>query len=100
MANVVDDGADVFLLFGVKDVVRKEVSELLHRHITVDAVNGEMTRTEIMNRLGIKSHPYFMNNYIKEAFDKEVIELTQPDSPNSPTQKYQLTEKGKHLKSD
>lgn len=26
-----------------------------------------------------------------------MIELTQPDSPNSPTQKYKLTEKGKLL---
>ena len=27
----------------------------------------------------------------------ERIEMTQPDSPNSPTQKYQLTQKGKGL---
>ncbi|MFA7493081.1 MAG: hypothetical protein WCZ43_06160 [Proteiniphilum sp.] len=28
------------------------------------------------------------------------MELTQPNSPKSPTQKYRLTEKGKHLRSE
>ena len=91
---VEDTSANVPVTITVSEQVSEQVSEL------INTVDGEMTRTEIMNRLGVKSRPYFMNNYIKEAFDKGVIELTQPDKPNSPTQKYRLTEKGKHLKSD
>lgn len=64
----------------------------------VNILEGEMTRAQLMNVLGLKNKPYFKIAYIQKSLELGVIELTQPDSPNSPTQKYRLTEKGKQMK--
>lgn len=42
----------------------------------------------------MKHRPTLEQDYIKLALDLGLIEMTQPDSPRSPTQKYRLTEKG------
>ncbi|MDM7856878.1 Fic family protein [Thiopseudomonas acetoxidans] len=39
---------------------------------------------------------HYRNRRIGE-FLKELIEMTQPDSPRSPTQKYRLTQLGKQV---
>lgn len=90
----------------VKELVDEDASATLPVTVSVNdqvqdlinALDGEMTRTELMNKLRLKNRAYFTQKYIQEALDANVIELTQPDSPNSPTQKYRLTEKGKRLK--
>lgn len=89
---------DTFVTVPVTIPVTIPVSEQVKRLINV--LDGEMTRTELMNLLNLKNKAYFKTAYIQDAVKSGVIELTQPDSPNSPTQKYRLTEKGKHLKSD
>jgi ATP-dependent DNA helicase RecG len=35
--------------------------------------------------------------YLEPALALNLIEMTQPDSPKSPTQKYRLTAKGRQL---
>lgn len=52
---------------------------------------------EAMSCLGLKHRPTFMYDYLKPAIDAEFAEMTQPNSPKSPTQKYRLTRKGKSL---
>ena len=42
----------------------------------------------------MKHRPTLEQDYIKPALYLGLIEMTQPDSPRSPTQKYRLTEKG------
>ncbi|WP_413817495.1 Fic family protein [Pseudomonas sp. P9_31] len=37
----------------------------------------------------------FRANYLKPALAANLIEMTNPDSPNSPAQRYRLTELGK-----
>ncbi|WP_408980637.1 Fic family protein [Pseudomonas sp. B21-015] len=37
----------------------------------------------------------FRTNYLKPALAANLIEMTNPDSPNSPAQRYRLTELGK-----
>jgi ATP-dependent DNA helicase RecG len=37
----------------------------------------------------------FIDNYLTPATSSGLVEMTQPDSPKSPTQKYRLTDKGK-----
>ena len=44
-----------------------------------------------------KDHTYFKNNVINPLIELGVVEMTQPESPNSPTQRYRLTEAGKGL---
>ncbi|MEI7867773.1 MAG: Fic family protein [Candidatus Methylumidiphilus sp.] len=52
---------------------------------------------ELLNRLGLQHRPTFRKNYLKPALADGWIEMTQPESPNSPTQKYRLSGKGRLL---
>lgn len=59
---------------------------------------GEHSRNELQTILKLTDREYFRKSYLQAAIDSGLIEMTQPDSPNSPTQKYRLTEKGKEIK--
>lgn len=61
----------------------------------IKALNSEMTRQEIQERLNRSDREHFRLNYLKPALDLEFIEMTIPDKPNSRLQRYRLTEKGK-----
>ena len=63
----------------------------------VKVIKGEMSIRQIMSALGMKSRPMFLNNYLTPALKAGLLERTQPESPNSPTQRYRLTEAGKGL---
>ncbi len=52
----------------------------------------------MQEKLELKDREHFRKSYINEALKLDVIEMTIPDKPNSPTQKYRLTPKGKALK--
>ncbi|OQA54420.1 MAG: hypothetical protein BWY45_02589 [Euryarchaeota archaeon ADurb.Bin294] len=56
-----------------------------------------MSVKEAMKCLGLNHRPTFMYDYLKPAIDAGYAEMTQPDSPKSPTQKYRLTRKGKSV---
>ena len=55
---------------------------------------------ELMEKLELKHRPTFMYNYLKPALENKWIEMTKPESPNNPNQRYRLTQKGIILKSD
>lgn len=44
--------------------------------------------TEIMSRLDLKSRPYFLKNYLRPALNSGFVEMSDPEHPNSPKQKY------------
>ena len=71
------------------------ISEKMLRLVGV--IDGEMGIRDMMEAMGMKSRPMFLNNYLTPALKAGLIERTQPDSPNSPTQKYYLTELGRGL---
>jgi len=50
-----------------------------------------------MQAMGLNHRPTFLYDYLQPALSIGLIEMTQPDSPKSPTQKYRLTEKGKSV---
>jgi hypothetical protein len=52
---------------------------------------------EAMKCIGLNHRPSFIYGYLKPAIDGGYVEMTQPDSPNSPRQKYRLTRKGKDI---
>jgi len=56
---------------------------------------GEAGRAALMEAVGIRDRVSFSRNYIQPALDGDLIEMTQPDSPTSPTQGYRLTPKGR-----
>lgn len=59
--------------------------------------NGEMNRNELMKSMKLKDRVYFRADILQPAIKLELIEMTIPDKPNSPNQKYRITDKGKEL---
>jgi predicted HTH transcriptional regulator len=54
-------------------------------------------RRDAMVCIGLSSRPTFVYDYLKPAIQAGFVEMTLPNSPKSPTQKYRLTSKGKDL---
>jgi hypothetical protein len=44
-----------------------------------------------MERLALQHRPTFSANYLLPALNAGLVEMTQPESPKSPTQKYRLS---------
>jgi Fic family protein len=55
------------------------------------------TDQELLKRMGLTHKTYFRRNYLNPALAGGLLSRTDPDSPNSPTQRYRLTELGKRL---
>ena len=53
--------------------------------------------TDLRSVMGMNNATKFKNNYLNPLIELGVVEMTQPESPNSPTQRYRLTEAGKGL---
>jgi ATP-dependent DNA helicase RecG len=66
--------------------------------MVVDALQGEMKLKELMDALELSHRENFKNNYLEPAMKAGFIEMTYPDSPNHPNQKYRLTVEGAKLK--
>ena len=79
----------------VKEQVKEQVREQVKALVRI--TNEENSVAELMRMLELKGRRNFIQNYLQPALEAEYIEMTQPDSPNSPTQKYRLTTKGKVL---
>ena len=73
------------------------VSDPVKRLLSVLAPSDTVGIQELMGRLGLSHKTNFRRNYLQPALDAGVLSMTQPDSPNSPTQSYRLTEKGRKL---
>ena len=74
----------------VTDYVSDQVKELLKI-----IGNNEISIIECMDKLVIKHRPTFRKNRLNPAIENGFVEMTQPNSPRSPSQKYRLTENGK-----
>ena len=60
----------------------------------VRIMKKEMSVVEMMIALKLSGRRNFLEKYLSPALGAGLIEMTQPDSPHSPTQKYRLTAKG------
>ena len=60
----------------------------------IAAFHGDHTRKELQTTMHLKSRENFENRYLKPAIEAGYVTLTIPDKPNSPLQKYRLTDKG------
>ena len=72
------------------------VSEQVKR--LLKSLDDRMSIKFLMDKLNLKHRPTFLYDYLQPSMDMEFIEMTQPDSPKSPTQKYRLTAKGIEIK--
>ncbi len=54
----------------------------------LSVVKGEMSVREMMAAMGFASRDKFLKNYLSPALKSGLIEMTEPDSPKSPKQRY------------
>lgn len=69
--------------------VATEVARLLK------AMNGEMPRASLQDAMGLKNAEHFRKAYLLPALAAGLVEMTLPDKPNSRSQRYRLTAKGR-----
>lgn len=62
------------------------------------SVKGILKVYKLMYKQVYKSHWYFKKHFIVPAIQENLVEMTHPDVPNHPNQKYRLTPKGIELK--
>ena len=77
----------------VIEQVTEQVTEQVRRLLVVLA-GKELGTREMMAALHLRHRPTFIYDYLQPLLVKKIIEMTQPEAPKSPTQKYRLTEKG------
>lgn len=89
-----------FVEVGMRLRVVVYLAETLHAVPTTEQVTEQVARflsllkhgplgvREAMEALRLKHRPTFLANYLQPALKAGLIEMTQPDSPKSPTQKY------------
>lgn len=75
--------------------VSDQVSDRVKRLLIAWRDDVALSSAELMQRLQLKHKSTFRNNYLKPALAAKLIEMTEPDTPRSPSQKYRLTERGK-----
>ncbi len=78
----------------VAEQVTEQVTEQVQRLLICLKEKPSGAR-DAMQCLGLSHRPTFLYDYLKPAIQAGFVQMTQPDSPKSPTQKYRLTEKGK-----
>ncbi len=61
------------------------------------AMKEPMSAAELRDVVGLQNHTRFKRAFLDPLIELGVVEMTQPESPNSPTQRYRLTEAGKGL---
>ena len=68
-----------------------------HVERLIAALQGEMSRAELMDALGLADRRHFARTYLQPCFDAGLVEMTLPDSPRSRTQRYRLTVLGRQV---
>jgi len=79
-----------------REQVREQVENALPKGVTrlLKVLNGEMSVLDMMMALKLGGRRNFLEKYLTPSIELGLVEMTQPNSPRSPTQKYRLTPKG------
>ncbi len=64
----------------------------------IAALEGEMSRAELMDALGLADRRHFARTYLQPGVEAGLVEMTLPDSPRSRTQRYRLTMLGRQVR--
>jgi len=59
--------------------------------------NGERSKRELMDFAGIKRPASFSTKLLDPLLVAKIVEMTMPDAPRSPQQKYRLTQLGSEM---
>ena len=79
------------------DQVNDQASDQVKSLLRAFHRDAEITSDELLRRLGLRHKPTFRKNHLNPALASGVIEMTEPDSPRSPSQRYRLTGVGKRM---
>ncbi|MCY2995754.1 MAG: DUF4062 domain-containing protein [Planctomycetota bacterium] len=74
--------------------VTEQVTEHVVRLLRALAKKSAGTK-QIMQSLRLRHRPTLYYDYLQPSLNTGLVEMTQPSSPKSPTQKYRLTAKGR-----
>lgn len=66
----------------------------------IAAVQGEMSRADLMIALGLADRRHFATAYLQPGIDAGLLEITRPDRPRSRAQRYRLTARGRQVRND
>ncbi len=98
--QMVEIGMRVRFIVFLKEAVNAEVNAEVGEQVTEQVKrlllclrNKPLSIRDIMQSLNLSHRPTLLYDYIKPAIEGGFVEMTQPDSPKSPSQKYRLTEK-------
>ena len=61
----------------------------------LETLEGEMSRNELQERLGLRHRVNFRDAYVRPALETGLVEKTNPNNPRSSKQKYRLTAQGR-----
>lgn len=75
-----------------------QVTAQEHVLALVQQLDGELTRNELQTAVGLTHREHFRKAYLQPALEAKLIEMTQPDKPNSRSQRYRLTPAGEELR--
>ena len=87
-AGHVDAGSNL-VLPEISDSIPRNAARLLR------ILKSEMDIHQIMAKIRLSSRAHLRKSALYPALEMGLVEMTQPNSPRSPTQKYRLTGKGK-----
>ncbi len=84
----------------VREQVGEQVTETLPKGVArlIGVFKGEMSVIDMTIALKLGGRRNFLEKYLSPAIELGLVEMTQPGSPRSPTQKYRLTAKGLKVK--
>jgi hypothetical protein len=93
--SFIDD--DMFTTVVPLAPVANEVTGLVTPQVgkQLEALPGEMSRAELMEKLRMKDRMHFRMDYLQPSLAAGLIEMTIPNKPRSSKQKYRLTDKGR-----
>lgn len=66
----------------------EQLSEYIKKLMNAMEYDIPYTSNTLMEKLGLKSKEGFRRNYLRPALDKNLIQMTIPDKPNSKNQRY------------
>jgi ATP-dependent DNA helicase RecG len=89
---VFEEGTTFKVVIPIEPQVTPQVTPQVKKLLRV--MNGLHSRNEIQSQLELSDREHFRKMYLQPALEAGVIEMTQPDSPKSPTQRYRLSKKG------
>ncbi len=78
-----------------KSIINQEVHDKVVRILAM--LTTPLKRGDILHELGLKNHTDARKKYIDPLLKFGWIEMTLPESPTHPDQRYHISDKGKKL---